>query len=368
MVIAMMTEAIGLGGAEIVVLQLCEELQSRGHTVHPVVPGGREGWLLTRFEERGIVWHPYDLRRPVDPGMPKRTARLLRDLHVDVVHSHEFTMAVYGAAAARRAGVPHVVTMHGNEKTTEKWQRRMALRWALGQSDHAIAVSRDTRRHLESTLRLAPGSVGVVLNGIPEQRGDRDRVRRELGVEAGELLVLAVGSLTPRKGHAVLIRALASVAEAFSWKLAIAGRGPERDALEAAALSAGLTDRIHLLGPRNDVADLQAAADIFVMPSLWEGLPLALLEAMFAGNAIIASGISGIPEAIEDGVEGLLCEPGDVDGLAARLTLLMDDAQLRQRIGEAAQKRARTSFTIRAMADSYELLYRSALAASRSSR
>ena len=123
------------------------------------------------------------------------------------------------------------------------------------------------------------------------------------------------------------------------------------------ARKAGLADRIHLLGARNDVPDLQAAADLFAMPSLYEGLPLAILEAMLAGNAIVASRTSGIPEAVEDGRTGVLTPPGDPSALAEALKRLMDDSAYREALGQAAQQRARSHFTVAAMADRYERLY-----------
>lgn len=356
----MMIESVGLGGAEMVVLQLSEELRARGHIIHPVIPLGREGWLLDRFREQGFDWHAYDLRSPIDFGLPRRLAAALAEREVQAIHSHEFTTTVYGAAAAPRIGVNQVITMHGNQTMLDSLKRRLAVRWAMKRSRHVVAVSEDTRKHYERTLRLPAGSIRTIPNGIPERTGDRSRARAELGVGGGELLLLAVGSLTERKGHAILIDALTRVhaaAPAIPWRLAIAGVGPEQARLEEMRVASGLEDRILLLGARNDVHDLQAAADIFVMPSLWEGLPLAILEAMFAGNAIIASRTSGIPEALTDGANGLLVPPGDVAGLGAALTRLMTDSDLRSALGDAALADARHRFTIAAMTDAYEALY-----------
>lgn len=366
--LALMIETVGLGGAEMVVLRLAQELRDRGHTVHPVVPQGHDGWLLDRFRESGFEWQTYDLRSPIDFGLPARLAGTLAELGVQVAHSHEFVMAVYGAAAAKRLGIPHVVTMHGNQEMTRRFRRRVALRWSLRNSSATVAVSDDTRRHLVEALGVRRESIGVVHNGLPVRAGDRAAARAELGVAPHELLLLSVGSLIPRKGHAVLIEALSDPALAGQrWKLAIAGQGEERPRLEALIRERGLEGRASLLGPRNDIPDLQAAADVFVMPSLWEGLPLAVLEAMFASNAIVATGISGIPEVIVDGETGLLAEPGDVASLRRALSRVMSDAALRERLGSAAARLASTRHTMKAMADEYERLYRRDLArASRS--
>jgi glycosyltransferase involved in cell wall biosynthesis len=348
--IGMMIETVGLGGAEMVVLRLAEELRARGHTVHPVVPLGRDGWLLGQLRDAGFKWHTYDLRRPIDPTLPPRLGATLEDLGVDVVHSHEFTMSVYGAAACRRIRVPHIITMHGNQTMTQKWNRRAALRWAFRRSRATVAVSEDTRRHLEAT----------VPNGMPDRAGNRGRVRNELGIADHEVLLLAVGSLTPRKGHAILLDAMKQLTAQlpdFPWRVAIAGGGPERERLLALIDEYGFAGKAQLLGERNDIPDLQAAADIFVLPSLWEGLPLAIIEAMFAGNAIVASEASGIPEAITKGEHGLLTPPGEAAPLAEALRSVMVDPAYRQKLGEAALQRARTKFTIAAMTDAYEQLY-----------
>jgi hypothetical protein len=135
--IAMMIESVNLGGAEMVVLRLAEALRARGHRVCGVVPAGRTGWLVDEFQAGGFEWFGYDLRRPIDRGFPARLARMFQEMGAELVHSHEFVMAVYGAAAARRLRLPHVITMHGNQTTTQKFQRRVALRGAFRHSPSA---------------------------------------------------------------------------------------------------------------------------------------------------------------------------------------------------------------------------------------
>jgi glycosyltransferase involved in cell wall biosynthesis len=358
--VAMMIESVGLGGAEMVVAQLAEALRARGHRVEPIVPDGREGWLVDELEANGFNCHRYDLRRAVDLGFSGRLANQLKALQVDVVHSHEFVMAVYGTAAAERIGVPHIITMHGNQGMTDRFRRRAALRWAFRRSQATIAVSNDTRRHLESSLGLRPGVVDVIPNGIPERAGDRAALRAALSVSDHEVLLLSVGSLTPRKAHVVLLEALALLeqrGEGLPWRLAIVGEGPERPLIEQKIQETGFDQRVHLLGKRTDIPDLQAAADIFVLPSLWEGLPLAILEGMFGGNPIIASNISGIPEAVEHGTHGLLTPPGDAPALADAIGALVRDPVARNQMANAAQQSARSRFTIDAMASAYARLY-----------
>lgn len=364
--IVMGIETLGLAGAEVMMFQLANELRERGHSVLPVGPEGRDGWLKDRFLSAGFPWHTYLLRRALDFGCAIQMAALFRSLRADITHNHEFTASVYGAAAARLVGIPSVITWHGNQSTLTVRRRRLALRWAIDRSCATVAVSGDSQRHLSTTLGLPPERVLVVRNGIPDTPGDRTRVRRELAIADNELLVLAVGTLTPRKAHRLLLDAMGEVDRrggAPPWRVVIAGEGVERSALEAQIASLGLTGRASLLGNRTDIPDLQAAADIFVMPSLWEGLPLAVLEAMFAGTALIATTASGIPEAVTDGESGLLVDPGDSTAIGAALHRLLTDPALRESLGSRARARAKAAFSIHGMADAYETEYRAGLRA-----
>ena len=358
--IAIMLESDGPGGAEVMVLQLSEELRRRGHVVVPVGPERGIGWLGDRFRASGFEPETFRLDRAVDPGCARRLAELFRRRAIDVVHSHEFTMAVYGAAAARAVRRPHIITFHGGLQMLARWRRRVALRWAIRRSRATVAVSESTRRIFAGRLGIPEAGFTVVPNGIAVRTGARESVRAELSLAEDELLIVAVGNVIPVKGHLTLVQALSRLpATGPRWRLAIAG-----DLREAAppiqefATSAGLARQVVLLGRRLDVPDLLAAADVFAMPSLSEGLPLALLEAMFAGRAIVASNVGGIPEVIRDGVQGLLVPPGDAAALAAALARLLGDPGERTRLGSAAQALGYRQFTVATMTDAYETLYR----------
>jgi len=367
MTIALLLESDGPGGAEIVLFDMAEELRSRGHEVVPVGPADGVGWLGERLRNAGFSPEVYRERRPPDPRVVRQLSEILQRRRVDVVHSHEFTMAVYGAAASWWNGLPQVVTLHGNMTMTDAWRRRSALRLALGRSRFVSAVSTATKIQLERDLGLRTDAISVIRNGVPVRRGTAGPARSELGLAADDLLVLAVGNLDRRKGHIHLLEAMALLEkEALPrrWHVAIAGGrgGGERHRLEDFAAEHDLSDRVHVLTHRDDIPDLQAAADVFAMPSLWEGLPLALLEALLAGTAVIASRCSGIPEAIEDGSEGLLVPPGDTVALAAALRTVLVDDGLRASLARRGQDRAEREFTVAVMVDAYERIYRRVLA------
>ena len=359
--VALMLESDGPGGAEWLLLHLAEELRNRGHHIVPVGPKRGLGWLREKFYDHGFEPRDFDIRRPVDWRCARDMIHMLQEANVDVVHSHEFTMAVYGALAARRLRIPHVITLHGNQEMTAVWRRRMALRWAFRRSKVVTAVSRVTAQQIEHDLGLTNGTIKVIRNGVPRVDGNARDVRKELGILEEELLILATGNLDRRKGHMVLLQALEGLPPEGSppWRMVIAcGRGgPEREALEAFATEHGFRERLSILSQRDDIPDLLAAADIFVMPSLWEGLPLALLEAMLAGKAIVASATAGIPEAITTGDHGLLVPPGDVGALRLSLQQVLRDEEFRDTLGGRARAQALEYFTVETMADGYERLY-----------
>jgi glycosyltransferase involved in cell wall biosynthesis len=356
--IALMIECDGPGGAELMMLDLATELRSRGHTVLPVGLTSGTGWLGSRFEAAGFHPVAFEIRSPLDFAAARQLTTILRDFRADVVHSHEFTMAIYGAAAARRAGARHVITMHGGLYYAAALRRRLAMRWAVRRSDALVGVSMATANELQRQLGVSAPRLQVIPNGIPQRIGARDRVRRELGIAPGEPLIVAVGNLYQVKGHAVLLDALAKLRDLTGWRLAIAGRGEEEAPLRARAAALGIAERIHLLGFREDIPDILAAADVFAMPSLSEGLPLALVEAMSFGLPVVITRVGGIPEVVTDDVDALLVSPSDSDVLAHALRRLLDDPALRRRLGDAARTRARRDYGIATMVDRYERLYR----------
>jgi glycosyltransferase involved in cell wall biosynthesis len=357
----MMLESDGPGGAEMMVLRLSHELRRRGHFVLPVGPEKGIGWLGLHFRRGGFPTEVFKLRRPIDPGCVRGLVQLFREYEIDTVHSHEFTMAVYGCAATRVLGLPHIITMHGGLTVCDAMRRRIALRWAMRNSEHTVVVSAATRKQFSDDLGVAASRFNVVPNGVPAIPGDAARVRSELRLRAEDCVVLAVGNLEVHKGHRVLVDALSELRGASNshWKLIIAGGrgGDQHEALLKQVEDLALADKVNILLNRDDIPDLLAAATVFVMPSFREGLPMALLEAMLAGKAIVASRTAGIPEAITDGREGLLVSPGDTAALSRALDALITSGEKREELARFALDRANQDFTVQVMADRYERLY-----------
>lgn len=356
--IALLIESDGPGGAERMVAQLATALNEGG--VHPVVflPAAGEGWLERELGPTGIPLERFHVDRPFSPRLARDLARSFARHRITLAHSHEFTMAVYGAWAAARARIPHVVTMHGGRYYAHRLRRRVALRTALALSGAVAAVSTPLAGDLAADLWVSRSRISVIPNGVRFSRAGRSSLRDELGLAADTRLVVAVGNLYPVKGHRYLVEALALLGRRHpGLHVAIAGRGELAAELADLARARGVADRVHLLGLRADVPNVLAAADVFVLPSLSEGLPLALLEAMLAGRAIVASDVGEVPAALAGGRAGLLVPPGDASTLADAIDRLLSAPGDARALGEVAAARAATEYSLSAMVARYADLY-----------
>jgi glycosyltransferase involved in cell wall biosynthesis len=281
-----------------------------------------------------------------------------REREIEVVHSHEYTMAAFGTAAAKLSRLPHFITLHEGTYWARRWRRRAALRWEIRQSQGANVVSDPYRNEVSSLLDIPKERLRVVPNGIPRESGNRTSVRNELGMQDDEVLMVAVGNLYPVKGRRFLVETLGGLSRDRRWKLVIAGRGQEEQALRTMIAEHDLSARVQLLGLRQDIGDVLAAGDLFVMPSLSEGLPLAVLEAMAAGLPVVASAVKGIPHVTGPGRGGIMVVAGDVERLQEALEFLVANRQERVRMGKEAHEAWESSpFTVERMADAYEGLY-----------
>jgi len=283
-----------------------------------------------------------------------------------VIHAHEFYMSMLGAVISWATGVPLVVTLHGKSYYPDRCRRRLACRLMARSAAAVVAVSNELRHFFCTTTGAAPERVRVICNGIDlrgRPAGGRDATLLEAaGIPSDARLIGVVGNLYAVKAHVNLIRAVPAILRRHPGAhVVILGRGPMRDTLEGEAIALGIRDRIHLLGYRDDTARWLAAMDVFTMPSLSEGLPLALLEAMAAGLPHVVTRVGGMPEVAVEGKTGFVVEPGDVEALADRLLFLLDNSSLAARMGVAARARIADRFTVERMAAEYRDVYREAM-------
>jgi sugar transferase (PEP-CTERM/EpsH1 system associated) len=306
----------------------------------------------------GVAIASMDLRPGNDPWMLVRIARLLRHWAVDIVHTRNPEPFFYGLPAGRLAGVSAVVHSEHGRVFPEKPWRALAQRLLLRHVDAAFAVSKQLRADLVRELHVPADRFEVLYNGVDVQRFQREPAHRFRQDSARALVIGSVGRLAAVKNYALLLRAMARLPRAPSFKLVLIGDGPERPALTQLATQLGLEDRVEFSGHREDVAQLLPGLDIFVLPSLSEGMSNTVLEAMAAGLPVIASDVGGNRELIESERTGVLFPSGDDRALAEQLARLLGSGELRMRLGNAAALRARSEFSMEAMLARYASLYR----------
>ena len=342
-----------IGGAERVLGTLVAAARTAGHeqlVLHPFAAHPE------RAELAGLVAPVrYSGRRarrvPELPRLRTWLGQQLDAFRPDVVHVHLFHAAALVASLPRRPGRRLLLTHHhGDTYTYGRHRAQLAVDRLLPRRfDMVAAVSGSVADFLVEDFGVPARRVRVVLNGW---EGDP---RRHVP-EPDALRVVSVGNLRPAKGHLVLVDAFAEVARrAPAARLALVGDGPLRQEVEARVQALGLSGRVQLKGPVDDVWPELAAADIFVMPSHREPLGIAVLEAMAAGLPVVASRVGGLPELVEAGVNGELVPPGDPLALASAV-LALEPAERRAAMGDAARAKAAT-LTAGHMADAYLALY-----------
>jgi L-malate glycosyltransferase len=289
-------------------------------------------------------------------------SRLLDD-PVDIVHAHSPYAAGIGRLVARslpRACRPRLVSTEHNAWSRFAFATRALNAMTSPLDDAVIAVSTEVR---DSIRGPAWARAEVVVHGVPLEHvraasAGREQTRQELGVGPDEVLVATVANYVPKKDYPNLLEAARRVVErAPTVRFVAVGQGPrEREVVELRR-RLGLEDRVVLTGYRDDAVRVLAGADLFVLASRWEGLPVALMEALALGLPVVATAVGGVPEALEPGVEGELVPPGRPERLAAAISTLAADPVRRKEMGEAARTRG-DEFDIRRAVRRIEAIYR----------
>jgi len=296
-----------------------------------------------------------------------RLSRIIRSFRPTIVHSRNWG-GLEAVFAARLAGVPVVVhSEHGYDLGALRRlpiRQRLLRTIAYQMADCVFTVSDELKSFHAAQAIVRANTIQVFPNGVDTVRfcpdeGKRVALRRELNISADALVVGSVGRMVAIKNYPALLQAVEYLVPAIpNLRLMLVGSGPDLDRLKAqASQSSELSTRVLFVGPSERVADLLSAMDVFVLPSLGEGMSNTLLEALAVGLPIVATAVGGNPEVIADGVEGYLFAPGDVQGLSRRLQAVLSDAALRARLGQAARQRAREHFSIDRMLRRYTDLY-----------
>jgi sugar transferase (PEP-CTERM/EpsH1 system associated) len=307
----------------------------------------------------------YELsRRPGnDPRLVWQMYRVIRKARPQVVHTHAWGTLLEGVMAARLARVPVVV--HGEHGTLQlRGYQRWVQRRAWSAADRVLAVSTRLAERMSAETGFPLPRIETIRNGVDLARfGRKSRIeaRTQLGLSQDEVVIGTMGRLVGVKNQASLIDAARLLhARGLKPTVVIAGDGPLRSELEARADAAGLSDALRLLGHRADPEVVLAAMDVYVLPSISEGLPNTVLEAMATGVPVVVTRVGGVDELVQHGVTGLIIPPRDSEALARALAMLLQDAALRRNWGAAGRLRAETEFAISGMIRRYEALYMSA--------
>jgi sugar transferase (PEP-CTERM/EpsH1 system associated) len=292
-----------------------------------------------------------------------RLYRLLRHECPTILHSWMFHANLPGRVLGRLAGVPIIVTSRRNVNIGGVL-REYLNRWTARLDDRVIAVCELARQAEIKRARVPPDKVVTIYNGVDAEQFSATnpqvvaQVRQAFGIPVDVPLVGAVGRLHRQKGFADLLTAIAQVQEHIpTVRLLLVGDGELRDDLEIQAQLSGLSNVVTFTGTRSDVPEILAGLDMFVLPSLWEGMPNVILEAMSASLPVVATAVGGTPEVVVDGVTGLLVPPRDPDTLAQAITCLLRDPDLRRKMGRAGRERGEQHFSIKKTVQETEILY-----------
>jgi len=366
-VLYLVTE-LDIGGAEKNLFRLACAMKKRRWDVEVAALSGR-GPLGRWLSDESIPVHYAGMDFKADPVAFARLVGILRRARPDVLHTFLFHANIAGRLANIFARVPIVVSsIRVAERRRPSHTRMDFLTQFL--MDAEVCVSEGVREFTRSQAHVRERKLVVIPNAVepPSPSKPRDDVRAGLGARRDVKVVLSVGRLDPQKGYLYLVEAARELVKSRDDVLfVVAGEGPERVTMENAIDSAAMGERFRLLGWRADVDDLYSAADIFVLPSLWEGMPNALLEAAAAGLPVVATSVEGSREIIDDGRTGLLVEPKDARALRVALERLLDDCEFRLRLAGAGRERVLRGHNPDALVAAHEDLYKRLLGSSKTS-
>lgn len=288
---------------------------------------------------------------------------LIKQHQIDLVHSHLYHANLYGRLAAKKAGVPAIISIH-NTYARRKWYRHLINRWLSRYTAKIIAVSEDIRQDVVKYDGVHDDKIVTLPNGIDLDRVrtniSRDQARARLGYGDEHFLIGVVGRLEKQKGHIHLIRAIAALTQQnklTNIRVLVAGDGRLRADLEQATDDLGIGGQVNFLGTRKDMAEILRALDLFVMPSLWEGLSLAMLEGMAAELPVIISDVGGAGEVLHENTYGVRTPPGDEVALAQAIVDLAENPEKRAILATKARTRVEEAYSAETMVRKLEAIY-----------
>jgi len=358
--IVLMTRTLGHGGSERQVANLARSLDPSRFEVHVACFVG-EGMRTTELEARGIPILNLNIRSFVKPSGVRGAAALFRYLRrhgIQIVHPFDIPSNELGIPVARLAGVPLVLSSVRGHRYLWSRPRQRILRWLDRAADVVTVNCEAMRRHLIEDHAVEPSNIRLCYNGLDTDEFSAGGRTRHPAFGDASLVIGTMGVLRPEKGMATLLEAFAQIPDRPPGvKLGIVGSGPVRRDLEERARGLGIQSACVFLPGQERVAPLLRGIDIFVLPSFEEALSNALMEAMGCGCCAVASRVGGNPELVAEDRTGLLFAAGDAPELAAILTRLIRDAELRGRLAREGERQVRERFSLSASARRMEEIY-----------
>jgi glycosyltransferase involved in cell wall biosynthesis len=355
-----------IGGGETHVLDLVSELNK--DIFEPVVLSFTEGPMVDQLKKMGVKTYVIPTETPFDVTKWKKVKELMEQEDIRLVHAHGTRANSNIFWAASQLKLPLVYTVHGwsfhaDQGFFVKSYRTLGERLLTNMANLTICVSEDNLR--EGSQYFEMPNARVIQNGINLKKFNPQRnftdIRAELGIAPHEVVIGYIARITTQKDPCTLVKALAKIPANIPVKCLMIGDGDLKDDAQNLARELGVENRIIFLPFRQDVPDVLNAIDIYCLPSLWEGLPIGLLEAMAMQKAVVATNIDGTKEVIKHNSNGLLVPPQDPDALAQALLLLAEDKELRKMYGAKARATVVTQYDLRKMARSVEAIYASIL-------
>ena len=359
--IAYLMTDVGPGGLQNMVFNLAHRLEPTRFTC-TIVSLSQLFPLTRRVETDRVKIMIFDKKPGNDLRLMYRLYRYLQHEKPHIVQTHNWGTLFEGFVAAKLAGVP--VVIHAERGTIQGRKRNLLFQRALWKAvNQVLSVSEIHRQLLSATVGFPGEHIKPIANGVDTEifqprYDEKTAIRTKLGFEPGRFYIGTVGNLRPVKNHALLLRACRQLClDQDDVRLIIAGTGPLKEQLSELAGLLGIQHKVRLLGARTDIPEVLNAMDLFVLPSLSEGMPNAVLEAMACGLPVVATQVGGVSEVVEHGVTGLLVPSEDEAALTSRLEELFLSETTRQMLGKNARERALACFSLDKMVREYEQLY-----------
>ena len=354
-------DGLNIGGAEILLRDLSVGLAQRGFRVS--IGYSTPGPLAYDLKELGLPVTRLPRVMRIDPILFSGMIRLMRQDLPQIVHTHLFKSDFHGRLAARIAGVPVVVsTLHSIDRWAQKRPLGNLYGWTSRFADRIIAVSDDVKKFHMANTAVDEAKFVTIENGIDVPRFARQSVigqaiRKEFNLDGSALVFGIIGRLTPPKDHRVFLQAAALILQRMALaRFLIVVDGPLRNDLESYAHELGIQNSVIFTGIRRDIPAVLAALDVLVISSLWEGIPVTLLEGMAASLPVVGTRVGSIPDVVT-GETAVLVQPSDPAAIAQACLRLANDQELRLRMGQAGLKRVIAYYSIDAMIDRTTALY-----------